>query len=155
MLLLSKRTDGGFTLFELLVVIALMALAAAVGSLWLPDVADRVAIDHATTLVERELSQAAEAARQTGQDQSVRLDTEGGTLSLQVDQRVVALRHGIAATWVAAAEAGSHGRLGLIVFFATGGASGGRLELRRNAARSVIVVDWLTGDVRSAEGSPQ
>lgn len=153
---LHKTIDErGFTLFELLVVIALIALVSTVGSVWLPDILDRIVLARAEYQVERELSRVAFYARRTGQDQRVQLDTRGDQVVLKTADSHVNLDRSIKASWIAAAEAGSSEDSASIVYFGTGGASGGRLELSRGKAQTTIVIDWLTGTIRRDEEASQ
>jgi prepilin-type N-terminal cleavage/methylation domain-containing protein len=147
--------EQGFTLLELLVVIVLIALISATGTIWIPGIRDRLIIARAENQVEQELTRVAYNARRTGQDLKVQLETEGDFVALRTFDRAVRLDGGIRVDWVAAVEAGAGADGASIVYFGTGGASGGRLDLSRGAARASIVVDWLTGASRRLAEAPQ
>jgi hypothetical protein len=112
-------------------------------------------IARAENQVEQELARVAFDARRTGRDLKVQLDTAGDHVTLRTLGRVVSLDSGIRVDWVAAVEAGTGVDGASIVYFGTGGASGGRLDLSRGAARASIVVDWLTGAPRRVEEARQ
>src|SRR5262249_4518049 len=137
------------TLLELLVVMTLLAIAAVAAAVWVPGIGDRFAVARSAAQLERELSRLAADAIRTGYDQTASLTNSRTRQTLAFGEKVEDLDPTVTMTWVAAAEAGSDSRRGMIVFFGTGGASGGQLELSRGAHHAVVVVDWLTGKVRA------
>lgn len=150
----TTTDDFGFTLLELLVVMALIAMIAATGSIWLPDALDRLLLIRAENQIEQELTRVAFEARRTGRDLTVRLNTATDQLIVATADKTIRIDRRVKATWVAAAEAGAARNQGSIVYFGTGGASGGDLSLECGSARSQIKIDWLTGATHAHEGSP-
>jgi general secretion pathway protein H len=140
--------DRGFTLLELLVALALLAIVSAVILAWLPSMADRLAVERLARQIELVLSRAASDARLTGSDQIVAFDLSGHAPRLVVGNRTIDLDPSIDMKWVGASELGSNSDRSAIAFLATGGASGGSVALRRGQARTSVAIDWLTGNVR-------
>jgi general secretion pathway protein H len=148
---LTGGNDAGFTLLELLIVMALLAMAAVTAVFWVPDLGDRILVARSADLVEQELGRIAREASATGYDRIVSLQTSNGVTNLEYGERSVELDPSISISWTAAAEAGSRVQHAKIAFFATGGASGGNIELVRGNSRAVLEVDWLTGKIRRLE----
>jgi general secretion pathway protein H len=144
----KERSDPGFTVLELLIVMMILALTAVAVAVAIPDVFDRMSVDRAADRLERELTAIAEEALRTGQDQTVTLRQLGSSLTAQTGDRTVELGSAIAAKWTAAAEAGSNQERAAIVFWGLGGASGGTFELLRGNAQATIDVDWLTARIQ-------
>jgi general secretion pathway protein H len=145
----KSSNESGFTLLELVVVMVLLALASVLGALSVPQIGDRLAVARTASRIERELANVAADAMRTGRDRSVIFTKTESMQALETGQRTERIDPTIAADWVAAAETGSDSSRGVIAFFGTGGASGGKLELARGDARAVIEVDWLTARVRT------
>jgi prepilin-type N-terminal cleavage/methylation domain-containing protein len=139
--------DRGFTLVELLVVLALLSLAAVMTLTWLPGLQDRWAVDRTSQQVTRILSRAANVARTTGADQVVGFAAENGP-RLVYGGRTSALDPSVDMKWLGASGIGVSADLGAIVFLATGGSTGATIELSRRGARADLEIDWLTGNVR-------
>ena len=144
----KRAGDPGFTVLELVVVMALLATAAIAVTVWIPDISDRAAVDRAATVLERELWRVADDARRTRDDRSVSLQGHAQSLILVAGSRIVALDPSLTATWIAASEAGSNASQGTITFWGLGGASGGTFEVSRGRAHAKINVDWLTARIQ-------
>jgi general secretion pathway protein H len=127
--------DQGFTLLELLIVMSLLS-ATAVVAINLSS-ARRAALDlHRITLaISADLRQVAADAKRVGQDRLVR----------------VSIGRPFSVAWRAATEVGSSNDSAVIVFFATGGSSGGSLRIARQTSQNIIEIDWLTSRIRIRE----
>jgi general secretion pathway protein H len=142
--------EDGFSLVEMLVVLAILGLAAA---------ASGPALD--AVLPARRLERAAEALRAEIDRLRGEALRTGRTLHLTLDgpaNRFVSSRAGAAAIPVAAAlrvdvPHTKRGEAGDIRFLPDGSSSGGRIVLTRGTASRVLVVSALTGLVRG-EGTP-
>lgn len=148
--LVRSGSDDGFTLLEVLVVMALLSLAAVMGALWLPDVGDRIVLARTASQLEQSLARLSADALQTGLDRSAVIARDGATQTFQIGGAIDRLDASISLSWIASVEAGSDRDQGKIIFFGTGGATGGKLELTRGNARAAVDIDWLTANVRTS-----
>lgn len=143
-----NSAEAGFTLLELLVVLALASLMASAAILWVPGMGDRMAVAKTADKIERLLSGAEMAAVRSGSDRQVTLDMQSNRYLLVATDKTLEIDPSVIVRWVSAAEAGSGSLRGAIAFFGTGGSSGGRIEVRRGSFLVAVEVDWLTGKVR-------
>lgn len=140
------RDQSGFTLVEMLVVMALLALAATAGSFLVLDSGDRIKVGRAADRVEQVLLLLGDQAARSGEDRAAAftghlLSSSSGIVELPAD---VTLR------WTTAIEAAGGSESPAIVFFGTGGASGGTLEMTKGRASAVIEVGWLDAKIHRA-----
>jgi general secretion pathway protein H len=140
--------EGGYTLLELLLVIALLSMAAAAAIIWVPDVSDRLAVARAADHLERELMRIAQEAMRSGRVRTVAVTSGSGFNRMNAGPQTIELDSTVSVGWTAAIEAGSAADRGVIAFLGTGEASGGRIELRRGQAVAEIGIDWLTASVQ-------
>ena len=135
----SPWRNGGFTLLEMVVVLAILGVVIALMLPYLGKREPNVALIGAAT----EIRAALRAARATaiGEDRAVAFggDTEGGYRIDGHHYRLVAAAAAVSALWVET-PGGSQ-----ISFFPTGGSSGGRIVLHGAQARREIEVDAITG----------
>jgi hypothetical protein len=130
----------------MLIVMALLGLAATASSVWFLDVADRIKVARVADRVERALLRQASAAARAGEDRSAAID---GHVLETADERLELARD-VTLRWTTASEAAGEAQTPTIVFFATGGASGGTLELSKGRVSAVIEVGWLDAKVHRA-----
>jgi general secretion pathway protein H len=142
----TDAREDGFTLVEMLVVMALLAIAAAAGSVWLLDVPDRMKVARMADRIEQVLLRLGSEAARAGEDRSAVI--KGHVLSTP-DARLQ-LAQDVTLRWTTAIEATGQAEAPTIIFFATGGASGGTLELSKGRVSAVIEVGWLDARVRRA-----
>ena len=139
----SSRAERGFTLVELLVVLAILAAAAAIV---LPNfLGSKTAADLASA--EQELRVALRGARSLAiaANRVVRLTVSSDGRAYAVDGEARAFRAGDALR----AELVAFGPQAppAIAFFPSGGASGGRILLRHGDNRRSLEIDAATGEV--------
>jgi general secretion pathway protein H len=136
----------GFTLLELLAVMALLALAAVM-------IVPRLSAGPGTLQLHAAARQIGAALRTTRGDAVV--SNRDAVFALDVDAGVFRagkaaprrLPGGIAASLVTAAEERIAAGTGGIRFFPDGSSTGGRVLLDEHGRRAVVAVDWLTGSV--------
>ena len=145
------RTDSGFTILEVLVVMCVAGIMSASLAIWMDNALGRSELTKIATQLEQEFNRTAARARQTGRDQVVRIRSSATSTDFLFRDKVVRIADPVKAGWVAAAEVGSSDQLATIVFFGTGGSSGGTLDLTDGTLKEKINVDWLTARVRIAE----
>jgi general secretion pathway protein H len=126
--------SAGFTLVELMIVLAVLSLAAALALPYFVKGQERAALGGATQVIRVALGNARAAA--IAEDREVTF--AGGINGYRVDgaRQVFAAASGL----VVEIRSGSR-----ISFFPSGGSSGGRVVVREGTARRDIDVEALTG----------
>jgi general secretion pathway protein H len=133
---------AGFTLVEMLVVLAILALVFAIMPPLLAGTRSRAELDAATHELAAALRETRSLAIREGHSESFvvaarRFRAAGGPMRPLAPELSLAL-------------ATAHGEpvpAGAIRFFADGSSSGGRLIVQSGERRSYVTVDWLTGRV--------
>ena len=141
-------SKGGFTLIELVVVIALLALVAAIA---VPSASRLIDLSSPSDDVER-LAAALRQARMAA-------IVEGRPRHVFIDPAHRQWRHGkdvttfdsIASITTAVPPVGRRANgMSSIVFLPDGSATGGRIALGDGHRRRIVTIDWLTGNVAIA-----
>ncbi|KQT50847.1 hypothetical protein ASG43_06185 [Aureimonas sp. Leaf454] len=138
--------EAGFTLAEMLVVIAVVALAAGAGALAMAGRGPARMVASAADRVAAELRYVRLDAIRSGQPRSLIFDPAAKALVSET-RPPFAIPDGLRLDLVTAREAGADGKAA-ILFLPDGRSSGGRVELAAGTAKGALVVDWLTGLVR-------
>ena len=141
------RTSAGFTLIEMLAVLAILALVASIALPVLRRPPDALRLEAAARML-------ASALRLT-RAQAIAGNAEL-SLSIDADRRVfespvhpaTALDPEISIAMTVAAPERRAGAAGSIRFFPDGTSSGGDIDLTLGARRARIAVNWLTGLAR-------
>jgi len=151
----ERRSDRGFTLLELLVVLAVLALTAAV---MLPALTGGDGVELRTTA--REVAAALRYARSRAltenRDAAFEVDVEANRMT-SAGVRSRRIPAGVALGLYTARSELIGERAGAIRFFPDGSSTGGRVTVAARSAAAVayyVDVDWLTGGVRVLEGAP-
>lgn len=138
--------QGGFTLIELMIALAIIALAMGVAGATLLRSGTGFQVQATSSEVIDLLRQARADAVATGQVQMVEFDGADAVFRSSVAQPVY-LPDRIEAKVISASSAGR----GRVVFFQNGTSSGGTIEVFSGTRRDVVVVDWLTGSIQREE----
>lgn len=133
-----SRRQGGFTLIEVIVVLAILGLSLSLLSQRIAPRSTGLELRAAAGEVRGLL--AAARASAIARNHVVAVVFDPVTASMVVDGRHHVLPRGIALAAPAA-----------IAFAPDGGATGGALVLQHGRRRMAVEVDWLTGRVRLAE----
>jgi prepilin-type N-terminal cleavage/methylation domain-containing protein len=135
-------SNGGFTLFEVLIVLAILSVVMGGAVFRVMNIGDRIMISQLADKIERRLTRVANEAAQSGYDRSAEM-----TPDLLASNDPAQSETAVAWHWTTAAEASSQSDNPTIVFFGSGGSSGGTLEISKGAASAAIQVDWFDGRV--------
>jgi len=141
----------GFTLFELLIVLALMAL---VGAVVVPALGNRsgAGLEVAARLLQAGLRQARSRAMIRNRPVALTVDLAKGRLGVAEDHRYRSLPPGLVYTLVTARTEQVDERVGRVRFFPDGSSTGGRITVAAGERRRIVDIDWFTGRVRVLDG---
>ena len=162
----GTTADAGFTLVEMLVVLAILGMATAAMAVGLRPPSDERLVRELAAEVRRELSLARMDALRIGAEVAVRVDVRdrtirrdgGGVIDvperITLDATVGRERTGVPSasrpivpTGSTLASLDGEG-VGAIVFLPGGGSSGGRITLTAGDAQRQVGIHWLTGIAR-------
>lgn len=148
----SRNKDGGFTLVEMLVVLAVVGLALGVVALRGPQRSPALDLRAAAGTVAETLRLARSRAVAGNRTVGVAFDVAGPSLRLD-GAAPRGLPPGIAMAVTATLGNTAGGRLAAIQFAPDGSSSGGRVVLQGGGRRTQVGVEWLTGRVSVADGA--
>lgn len=126
----GTRTELGFTLLELIIVIALLTTLVAAGAQFLPP--SRANVDRYADRVEKRLLRARLDARLQGIAVAVPCRELDGTARRNPDGITTRCMRGAIT-------------LDEVSFFPDGSSSGGTVEISSDTAVASLSIDWLTG----------
>lgn len=146
----ARQSELGFTLIEMMVVLALIAVVTAASSMVLSSGRSGRVVASATAGLVGELTRARIDAIRSGRPRSVAFDPETrsffrtGRPPLPIPDGVrmelTTARQSLGARSVGSGPVGT-----TIAFLPDGRSSGGRIEIAMEDARRVVTVNWLTG----------
>jgi general secretion pathway protein H len=144
---IKSRISAGFTLFELLVVLTLMAMIYALAIPMISANLPGIELKGAARQLAAGLRQARSKAITQRIESTLTLDVEKRNFKVSGDQ----LRHTLPATlnislYTAQSEL-LPGRIGSIRFYPDGSSTGGRITVKSETRSYDVNVDWLTGQV--------
>lgn len=149
--MISRTSQRGFTLIEVLVVVAILGLSLALvvgrGPLRSPTLDVRAAAGQVASALRIARGQAIARNRTV----PFVLDVAAGGYRVG-DGPVQALPRGLRLRMTAVADQTAGERIGAISFLPDGSSTGGQVALAAGAARLAVGVDWLTGRVSVVDG---
>lgn len=143
----APRSELGFTLLELLVVLGLLALGLALVAPSLGGARSGLVVRSTAYELATNLRAARGAARATNVDHALTIDLAQRQYWAEGVVGPRPLPRGIVVEVTVPESERMARTAGRIRFFPDGSASGGRLVLQDKRSIAVIVVDWLNGDV--------
>ena len=148
-----SRTHG-FTLLEVLVVLALIAFATTLAAMALTGGMDGMRLRSSSKEIAAQLRYARAQAIVTGVPQRFAIDPAGHRWQ-GANQRHGTIPESLRVRFSGAREAGTRAGEGGILFFADGASTGGRIQLQVKRAAWRIDVGWLTGEVKLARAEAE
>lgn len=142
-----RRADAGFTLVELLVVLALLALAASMTTGFVRPRAGVVALRATALQIAAQLRLTRSFAMLNAREANAVFDLEHGRLTGDGLRQPFDLPTCAKATLTTAKLETPETKLAIVRFYADGTSSGGRIALACNGQSEALAVDWLTGGV--------
>ena len=144
----SSRAERGFTLIELVVVLALLALAYGLAAPALTRAVAGGELRGAARELALALNQARSGAVVGGVPWRFTVDGLAGNYGTGLSRHAIPFGMTISAAVPEALRATAH--VAAIDFFPEGSSTGGRVTLTtREGVRAAVSVDWLTGRVRA------
>lgn len=147
--ILKWSRSAGFTLLELLIVLAIVALAAA---LVVPNVSGVLGANRVTVAADATLAFLREArARAIVHGTTINLEIEPATGGYRFVDRTETIDRRVEIDLTTGLPPGrAKGSLGIVRFYPDGAASGGVIRLAGNGREQTVAIDALTGRIRIA-----
>lgn len=150
----SRRNAGGVSLLEMLLVVALIAIASTLAAMVLTGGLDGMRLRSSTKEIAAQLRYTRAQAIARGEPQRFVIDPAAHRWYAPND------KHGkipdsLRIEFTGAREAQPRAGKGGILFFHDGGSTGGRVQLSTGKAASRIDVKWLTGEVKVSRAQAQ
>ena len=143
----SAGNNSGFTLVELLVVLAILALALAVVPPSLTGAIDSARFKSAQRDLVSALRYTRSRAVNSQQAASVEINVKQGTMQVAGKQRTLPIPDDVALTLVTAQREQLSAFEGAIRFYPDGSSTGGQVRFSKDDQVWSINVDWLTGRI--------
>ena len=147
----ARRRDGGYTLFEMLIVLALVAVAVGFAVPAVSSGSQHSSLRKAEATVLQVLRTARAEAIRTNRESWVHLDLDSNAISTSFGEALV-LNGAVTGIDFTTARALVDGpERGGLLFLPDGTSTGGRIVLHTENLSRVIEVDWITGMVRTVD----
>lgn len=138
--------SAGFTMLELLIVIAVLSLVIAIALPYLPQRSGIAMVQTSARAIAGGLREARSLAIHQGQPETFALNVAARRWWLS-NGRSGKLPDGLAITIETGRTLVQTPEIAMIRFLPDGSSSGGRIELRAAGGGAILAVDWLTGAV--------
>lgn len=142
------RASAGFTLLEMMVALALVALVVAVALPRTRGTREAVLVDRAAVELSGALKTVRAAALRTSAEQALVLDLAARRYWSDGALKARTLPRGVSVAFEGGRGGAVAGDRALVSFHPDGSASGGRFRLKRGRSTASVEVDWLTGETR-------
>jgi len=136
----------GFSLIEMLIVLAIVAMVAAVSMPYARQSGERRELDMAVIRIAAQLRMAQMAAQAKQSEQWVAVDTKARRVTSSASPDKIELPATVTIEVTAALD-GIRNDTGEIRFFPDGGSTGGKLRFQQGQYTRGLAVNWLTGAV--------
>lgn len=146
-LLVEQR---GFTILEVLVTLALVAITSAGFGIALQSAAQRSTLDHGLSTLRQMAALARAEAINSGDATTLTIDLARSALSIAALSRQMELPGGVSLRVVTAKEAGQ-GSQAAIAFFPDGSSSGAEFWLTSGSLSAKAVLAWQNGRFQNAQ----
>jgi general secretion pathway protein H len=139
--------ESGFTLLEVLVVIAILSLAATIVGIALPGTRERTALARTEAGIMNLLVEAQAEARRSAAARQVTFDLDAQRMHIEGKLQGYAVSQDVRLTIVSAQEIGTS-RRPAVIFLPNGSSSGAEIAIASGSYDSRFRVDWVTGRTR-------
>lgn len=142
----------GFSLLEVLLVVGLVAVTGVLAAAAMSGGFDRVALQSTSKTIAAQLRYTRAHAISTGEPQRFVLNPQARSWQAP-NGRHGSIPESLEVEFTGARELQASADEGVIVFFADGAATGGRVRVLLRDAAWQVDVAWLTGEVRLSRGN--
>ncbi|OGT32386.1 MAG: type II secretion system protein GspH [Gammaproteobacteria bacterium RBG_16_51_14] len=139
---------SGFTLFEILVVMAIMTLILALVPPLLPDVIASTRLKSAAREIAAGLNYTRSKAITLQKEMTLTMDVEEKSFRMDEKQKVLNVPDDTTISLITDRSEQISAHKGHIRFFPDGSSTGGQIKLARASKELLVDVHWLTGRVR-------
>lgn len=143
----DRRGESGFTLLEMVCVIAIFAMLAAIVVPALPRGTSRIRLESFAIAAAALLKADHDAAIRRGSQIATQVDAASRLIRSGATDRVVRIPNDVKFDALLAARCDKHSGQSTIRFFSSGMSCGGVIALTRSGFGYEIRVNWLTGGV--------
>jgi general secretion pathway protein H len=150
----DRHGEGGFTLLEVVCVLAIFAIVAATVTLALPQGTSRARLESYAIATAALLKADRDAAVRRGTQVATKIDAASRLISSGVSERVVQIPNDVEFDALLTANCAARPTHSTIRFFSSGMSCGGAIALTRLGFGYQVRVNWLTGRVEVVAINP-